>query len=91
MSAPWTFRSVVPTSAVPPGSTQIVTLHGLQSASGQITGLELLASSNIALNQSALEMASNSSARELSDDLEPGATPQSHEILYNVVFVPAQK
>jgi len=91
MSAPWTFRSLVPTPAVPPGSTQIVTLHGLQSASGQTTGLEVLASSNTALNQSALEMASNSSAREPSDDPEPGATPQSHEVLYTVVFVPAQK
>lgn len=90
MSAPWPFRSVVPTPTVPPGSTQIVTLHGLQSASGQITGLELLASSNTALNQSALEMASNSSERDPADELEPGATPQSHEILYTVVFVPAQ-
>lgn len=90
MSAPWPSRSIVPTPTVPPGSTQIVTLHGLQSASGQITGLEVLASTNTALNQSALETASNSSGHGASDDLEPGATPQSHEILFTILFVPAQ-
>jgi hypothetical protein len=87
MSAPWSFRSIVPSASVAPGSTQIVTLHGVQSASGEISSVEILASSNPALNQSALEEASQFTGRE-PDDPEPGATPQSHQVLFTIVFVP---
>jgi hypothetical protein len=90
MSAPWSFGSIVPTPSVAPGSTQIVTIHAVQSASGEISGAEVLASSNVALNQAALESASQWTREESPDDLEPGATPQSHEVLFTIVFVPAR-
>lgn len=90
MSAPWNFRSIAFSPSVAPGSTQIVTLHAVQSASGEISGAEVLASSNPALNQAALEQASQFPGRDPSDEPEPGATPQSHQLLLTVVFVPTQ-
>jgi hypothetical protein len=89
MSSPWSFRSIVPSATVAPGSTQFVTLHAVQSATGEISGAEVLASSNPALNQSALEQASQFSGHE-PDGPEPGATPQSHQVLFTVVFVPGR-
>lgn len=87
MTPAWNLRTAATSSMVPAGSEDVVIVHGLRSVSGEFTGLELVASSNSALNQSALEMASKWSGSAISEDVEPGATPQSHEVLVTVTFV----
>ena len=91
MTAPATLRRVIPSPIPPPGSSQVVAIHGMRSATGEITDLELLASSNSALNQTALELASKWQSETVPDDPEPGATPQSHEVLITLTFAGIQR
>jgi hypothetical protein len=86
MTPPLSVRSVIPSEVLPPGSAQIVAVHGMRSSSGQITDIELLASSNSALNATAATFASNWHPTGAPDDVEPGATPQSREVLMILTF-----
>jgi len=91
MSAPWHVRSMRPAPAGAPGGTaQIVVLHGNQSPDGQLTEVELLASSDASLNDPALAAASKWVGGVMGQEPEPGATPQSHEVLMTVQYSPQQ-
>jgi hypothetical protein len=87
MTAPWRYRMGMPSpSAAPGGTAQFVVLHGVQSPDGKVTDLELLASSDASLNASAQEYASKWEGGLLGQETEPGATPQSHEVIITVRF-----
>jgi len=92
MSAPWRIRARRPSPAGATGGTaQIVVVHGVQSPDGQITEVELLASSDASLNASALATASKWAVGSIGQEPEPGATPQSHEVLMTVQYLPSQQ
>jgi hypothetical protein len=93
MTAPWRFRmGMLPApSAVPSGTKQMVVLHGIQSPEGTLTEVELLASSDAALNAAALEFAAKWQGGLMGQEIEPGATPQSHEVLMTVEYVNRQQ
>lgn len=90
MTAPWCFWRMVP-AAGPTSSSQMVVVHGMQTPTGQIRDAELLASSDSALNQKALEVVSHWPNGGVPGEAEPGATPQSHEVLLTLTFVAAQQ
>jgi hypothetical protein len=82
MTAPWRFRMRMPSPAAAAGTSQLVVLHAMQSPDGQLSDVELLASSDASLNQTALAFASKWQGGMMgNDDVEPGVTPQSHEVL----------
>lgn len=87
MSGPWRMRSMRP---LPAGSVNgaggVVVLHGMQSPDGQLTEVEVLASSDPTLNQTALEAASKWKGGLLGRESEPGVTPQSHEVLMTIQY-----
>ncbi len=89
MTAPWRFHMRVPSpTAAPAGTTQLVALHAMQSPDGQLSDVELLASSDASLNQTALAFASKWQGGMLGKDVvEPGVTPQSHEVLLTLDYV----
>jgi hypothetical protein len=90
MTPAWRSRINLPTLVPAPGATgqaatsQIVMLHGVQTPNGELSDLEVLASSNPSLNQPALADASKWHGGRMGP--ETGATPQSHEILTMIVF-----
>jgi hypothetical protein len=87
MTAPWRYRHWNPSpSGAAAGTAQIVVLHGMQSPDGKLTDVELLASSDASLNQAALAFASNWQGGLMGQETEPGATPQSHEVLITVEY-----
>ncbi len=87
MSAPWRMRSMRPVPAGGAnGATGMVVLHGMQLPDGQLTEVELLASSEPSLNQAALESASKWKGGLLGREAEPGVTPQSHEVLMTIQY-----
>ena len=91
MSAPWRVRARRPSPGGSAGGTaQMVVLHGVQSPDGQITEVELLASSDASLNEPALAAASKW-VRSMGQEPEPGATPQSHEVLMTVQYLSSQQ
>lgn len=63
------------------GTSQIVMLHGMQAPNGKLLDLELLASTDPGLNEEALAYASKWEGGWPGQEIENGATPQSHEIL----------
>lgn len=67
-------------------SVGIVVLHGMMSADGKLSEAEVLASSNPALNQIALDRASKWQGRQ-SEDAQPGATPESNEVLFTMRLI----
>jgi hypothetical protein len=89
MTAPWRFRTRMPSpSAAPAGTAQIVVLHAMQSPDGQLSDVELLASSEASLNQAALAFASKWQGGMMGkDDVEPGVTPQSHEVILTLEYL----
>jgi hypothetical protein len=91
----WQFRMRLPL----PGSTQsgaqsataqTVELHALQSPAGQVSDVELLASSDASLNQTALAFASRWPGGMMGQDSLTGATPQSHEVVMTLEYVGSQ-
>ena len=87
MTAPWRYRMGMPAPAgAPAGTAQIVVLHGMQSPDGKLTDVELLASSDASLNASAVEFAAKWQGGLMGQETEPGATPQSHEVLMTVRY-----
>ena len=68
---------------------QVVTLHGNVAGDGQLSELEILASSDASLNQAALERAKTVAPMRIQSQL--GATAQSSELILTFEFVtPAQ-
>lgn len=87
MTAPWRMRALVPTSGVSNGGGQMVVLHGVQSSSGHLSDVEVIASTNTSLNSAALEYAAAWKGGLMGRDVEPGATPQSHEVFLMLQYV----
>ncbi len=87
MTPAWRMRTVRPLASGAAGATaQVVALHGLQGPSGQLSDIEVLASSDPGLTPSALEWASKWQGTLLGEDSESGATPQSHEVIVTVEY-----
>lgn len=87
-SPPWRLRSFVPTTGVSnDGGGQIVVLHGMQSSNGRLSDLEVIESTNASLNSAALEYAARWQSGPMGHDVEPGATPQSHEVFLTLQYV----
>jgi hypothetical protein len=92
MSPPWHYHANV---SAPAGTSadqlHVVVIHGMQSPKGRLNDTELVASSNPALNNSALQYASKWKAGPMGVVVEPGATPQSHEVFLTLHFVGPQQ
>jgi len=83
---PKIFRSTAANLAV-----QVVVLHGALSPDGHLGETELLASSDASFNQKALDQANQFSKTMGSfAQGQPGATQQSHEMIFTFEFVTAQ-
>ena len=65
---------------------QIGALHGLQSPEVKLTDVELLASSNASLNETALSYTSQWKGGMMGQETEPGGTLQSHEVLLTLRY-----
>jgi hypothetical protein len=91
MTEPWRIRTLVP-SAAAAGSNgfQIVVLHGMQNPDGRFTDLELIASTSASLNNAAIEYAAAWQDRMIDQDVETGATPQSHEVFLTLQYPASQ-
>ena len=85
MTPPWRSRMMAPSPAPSP-MAQIVVLHGMQSPDGKLTEVEVLASSDPSVNAAALARVSNRQSGLGAQALEPGATPQSQEVIMTVEF-----
>jgi hypothetical protein len=86
MTAAWRINYTVPSATPGSGNSQVVVIHGMQAASGQVADLEVVASSDSSMNPQALGIVSSMHGRAVSDDEEPGATLQSHEVLITIQF-----
>jgi hypothetical protein len=69
-----------------PGASVVpaVALHGMMSPSGKISDIEILASSDPNLNQTALARAANSHI--WASQVQAGATPESYEVYFTMEF-----
>lgn len=78
--SPWEFRMTFPGAAggAQVTGTQVVAVHAMQSTAGDISDAEVLASSDPALNETALHFATELFRGQSS---QTGATPQSREVL----------
>jgi hypothetical protein len=63
---------------------QIVVIHGMLSAARRLTDLEVVSSSNPGLVQAALDQAAQ--WQNWQPEEQPGATPQSHEVFFTMMF-----
>ena len=94
MTAPWQFRMRAPAStAVTNGSMQLVVVHGMQAPDGHLSEVELISSTNASLDSAALDYARSWQFGVRGEDVEAGATPQSHELILTLQFggVPVQQ
>ncbi|MGA7409907.1 MAG: hypothetical protein WBW33_05440 [Bryobacteraceae bacterium] len=90
MTAPWRYRIKLPAADTPAGNTgAIVVLHAMQPPGGKLTEVELIDSTNPAFSSSALSFAANWGGGVPSENAEPGATPQSHEVFLTLHYVTA--
>jgi Gram-negative bacterial TonB protein C-terminal len=91
MSPAWQYRARLPLPGAAPGAAaQVVELHALQSPTGQVSDIELLASSDAALNEAAIAFASKWHSGMMGQDSQAGATPQSHEVVMTIEYVASQ-
>jgi hypothetical protein len=67
-------------------AAQVIALHAVQSPDGQISDVEVLASSESSLNPAALAFASKWQGGTMGES-QSGATPQSHEVVMMVEYV----
>ncbi len=68
---------------------QVVILHGNVAQDGQLSEVEVLASTDAALNQTARDRAQQRNRMPFAQS-QPGATPQSHEMFFTFEFVTSQ-
>lgn len=88
MTQPWRYPLTLGTNKLPKGDTPaVVVLHAVRSPEGKLTDVELITSTNPALNTSALTFAANWGSGPPSDETEPGATPQFHEVFLTLRFI----
>lgn len=87
--APWEFRMTLPgrASGLQVTGTQVVALHAMQSTEGEISDAEVIASSDPALNDTALHFAT---ALFRGQSTQTGATPQSREVLMILRYIAPQ-
>lgn len=71
------------------GAGQVVELHALVSPSGGVSDVEILASSDPSLNESATAFAANWHPI-MSQESQNGATPESHELVFTIEYFSAQ-
>jgi hypothetical protein len=87
MSPPWRVRTRVTSGGGNPnGALQVVVLDGMVTPEGKLGEVQVLASSDAALNQNAQEEAGKWKNWQSQEDAQPGATPQSHEVFFTVEF-----
>jgi hypothetical protein len=89
LTPPWRMQTMFfdgpPNST--PSNAQFVVVRGMVSPDGHFTDAEVLASSNPALNQRAVERATQPQFHMAADDGQEGATPQSHEAFLTTLFL----
>jgi len=90
MTRPWKIRTTASGSGNTQGALQFVVLDGMVTPDGQMGEVQVVASSNAALNQSALDKAAAFRGWQTAEDAQPGATPLSHEVFFTVQFVPSE-
>jgi hypothetical protein len=87
MTPPWHVVSHVGSDrANPSRAIQVVVIHGMLSPEGTLSETEIVSSTDASLNQTALDRAAKWQPWQAGSDVEPGATPQSHEIFFTVQF-----
>jgi hypothetical protein len=87
MSPAWRSRIRLPApSGTTSGTARMVALHGLQSPSGQISDVEVLASSDPSLNEAALAFISQWTGGMMGQEANAGVTPQSHEFIVTIEY-----
>ena len=87
MSPPWRVRTRISSGRANSNrALQVVVLDGMVTREGQLGELQVLASSNAALNQTAQEEAAQWKNWRSQEDAQPGAAPQSHEVFFTVEF-----
>jgi hypothetical protein len=96
MNPPGRSRSLIPlsgnfrqTSSSTNPVIQVVILHGNVAQDGQLSEVEVLSSTDAALNQNALDRAKQRDRMPFAQT-QPGATPQSHEMFFTFEFVTSQ-
>ncbi|MFY9688826.1 MAG: hypothetical protein WAJ86_02745 [Candidatus Acidiferrales bacterium] len=72
----------------PDARPQVVVVHGMISPSGRLGETEVLASTNPALNDAAVQRSSAAHFLQAGEDAQPGTTPLSREAFFTVEFVP---
>jgi hypothetical protein len=68
-------------------AVQVVTLHGNALPDGTLGELEILASSDQSLNQTALDRAKMQNTTRIGNRTQPGATPESEHIFFTWEFL----
>jgi len=92
MSPPWHYHAkVAAPNGIAADQPQVVVVHAIQSPKGRLSDIELTASSNPSLNNSALQYASKWKAGPMGALVQPGVTPQSHEVFLTVHYMPPQQ
>jgi len=96
MSGAWRSRMRLPLPGGPQATAAqttapVVALHGMQSPGGQVSDLEVLASSNASLNEAALAFAAQWQGGMLGQQPDTGATPQSHEFVMQIQYFNMQR
>jgi len=91
MSSAWHswMRRPLPASSQS-ATAQVVELHAMQSPTGEVSDVELLASTDSSLNESATAFASQWHGGMMGQDSQAGATPQSHEIVLTIDYAPSE-
>ncbi len=67
---------------------EMVVAHGMQSPNDRLSEAELIASTNASLKGAALEYAAGWQGGARGEDVEAGATPQSHEVFLTLQYAP---
>ncbi|MGA2882514.1 MAG: hypothetical protein ABSG13_26470 [Bryobacteraceae bacterium] len=91
MSGTWRSRTRMPLpggpqAAVAQTTAPVVVLHGMQAPNGKVSDLEMVASSDPSLNESALAFATQWQGGMLGQQPDTGATPQSHEFMMLIQY-----
>ena len=97
MSGAWRSRMRLPLPGGPQATAAqtttapVVVMHGMQAPNGQVSDLEMLASSDPSLNESALTFATQWQGGLLGQQPDTGATPQSHEFVMQIQYFNMQR
>jgi hypothetical protein len=67
---------------------QAAVVHGMVSADGSLSEVEVLASTSASLDQAAVEHANRAHTLQNGTSTQPGTTPQSREIVFTIEFAP---